>query len=236
MQHLAAERGQLQHLVIGDGVQLFRAVHPAGIGGVDAVHVGIDLTFVGAQHRRDRDRGGVATSAPQRRHVAVFVDTLEARNQDDAVLVQLPADALGGDGFDPCRAVGAIRIQFDLPAGQTDGGQAHFFQLHGHEGDGDLFADGEQHVHLPLGRIGIDLSCLFDQVVRGVTLGGEHDDDLVSGAISVGDDAGDALDLRGVRNGASAVFLNNQHCITSPYLCGACLRASIILRAEKCGG
>ena len=41
--HAGADAGQLQHLVVADDVHLARLGHDARVGGVDAVHVGVDL-------------------------------------------------------------------------------------------------------------------------------------------------------------------------------------------------
>ena len=51
VQDVGAAGGQLQHLVVGDLVQLVRVRHNAWVGGVDAVHVGVNFTFV-RLHRR----------------------------------------------------------------------------------------------------------------------------------------------------------------------------------------
>ena len=43
MKNLCSLRRQLQHLIIGDLRQLAGVRHDTGIGGVDAVYVGVDL-------------------------------------------------------------------------------------------------------------------------------------------------------------------------------------------------
>ena len=55
-----------------------------GIGGVDAVDVGVDVAAVGIERRRERDRRGVGAAAPERGHPVGFrVQTLEAGDDGD---------------------------------------------------------------------------------------------------------------------------------------------------------
>jgi hypothetical protein len=53
---LGAERGELEHFLVGDLGKPLRARHHARIGGVDAVDVGVDVAALGLDRRRDRDR------------------------------------------------------------------------------------------------------------------------------------------------------------------------------------
>ena len=63
----------------------------------------------------------------------------------------------------------------------------------------EMFACRQEHIHLPLGRtVRIDFPGLFDQVVGGVALGGNHHDDLVARAVILCDDAGHVEDPLGV--------------------------------------
>ncbi len=61
--HLGAARRQLQHLVVGDEVQLAGLGDDPRVGGVDAVHVGEDHAGLGPESRRQRDGGGVGAAA-----------------------------------------------------------------------------------------------------------------------------------------------------------------------------
>ncbi len=54
---------------------------------------------------------------------------------------------------------------------------------HGHEGDGDLLAGGQEHVHLAGRRLLADLAGQRDQLVGGVAAGADDDDDLVAGLL-----------------------------------------------------
>ena len=79
---LAAERGELEHLVVADFRRASCAVlHHARIGGVDAVHVGVDLALVRLDRRGERDGGEIRAAAAERGDLAVIVDALEIRRR-----------------------------------------------------------------------------------------------------------------------------------------------------------
>ena len=89
VQHLGAAGGQLQHLLVGDPVELARVRDDARVGGEDAVDVGVDLADVGVQGGRQRDRGGVGAAAAERGDVlGVLADALEAGDDRDVAVVE----------------------------------------------------------------------------------------------------------------------------------------------------
>ena len=191
MEDLRPLAGQFQHLVEGDLVQFASSLHVPGIGGVDALHVGIDLAQVGLQGRRQGHCRGVGAAPAQGGDVVELVQALEAGDDDDGVVpVQLGLDALGVDGLDAGAAVVAVGLEARLPAGEGDHREAQGLDGHGAEGAGDLLSGGQQHIHLTLGRPGVDLLRLFDQVVGGVALGGQHRHHLVALAVGLRDDPG----------------------------------------------
>ena len=216
MEHLGAQAGQLQHLVEGDLLQLARPLHRAGVGSIYAVHIGVDLAQIGMEGRRQGHRRGVRAAPAQGGDVPVLVDALEAGHQHDLVLVQLGLDALGLDALDAGVAVGGIGIHARLPAGEGDHLIAHSLNGHGAQGDGDLLAGGQKHIHLPLGSVGIELLGLGDQVVGGVPLGGEHHHHAVALLIGLGDDPGHVAHAVRVGDRAAAEFLYNQCHILFP--------------------
>src|ERR1700688_110564 len=84
LQHLGALRGQFQHILERDLVEPPRLRHHAGVGGVDAVDVGIDVAAVGVNGGRDRHRRGIGTAAPERGDSAgLRIDALEAGDHGD---------------------------------------------------------------------------------------------------------------------------------------------------------
>ena len=65
MQHLSTQAGQLQHLVEGDLVQLAGPGDMAGIGGVHAIYVGVDLAQVCVQGGGQGGRQSVGAPRPR---------------------------------------------------------------------------------------------------------------------------------------------------------------------------
>ena len=66
---------------------------------------------------------------------------------------------------------------------------ADLIQGHGQQGNADLLAGGQQHIHLPGGGVVGDLRRLCDQVVGGVALSGYHDHHVVARVVGLRDDA-----------------------------------------------
>ena len=215
VEHLCAEGGQLQHLVEGDLVQLAGVAHLAGVGRVNALHIREDLAAVGVQGCRDGDGAGVRAATAQRGDVVQLVQALEACHDDDAVALQLRRDALGLQLGDAGLGVGTVGAETRLPAGQAGSVAAQLVQGHGQQGDADLFACGQQHIHLT-GRRGVgDLCCLCDEVVGGVALCGHYHDHVISRVVGVGHDAGHVEDTVPVLHRRTAELLYDQRHILS---------------------
>ena len=217
VQHLRPQAGQFQHLVIGDLFQLSRSGDRAGIGGVHAVHIGVDLTQICMEGGGQSHRRGVGAAPSQGSDVIILIDALEAGHQDDLPGVQLSLYAVGADALDPGTAVSGVGEHPRLPASERDHRIPQSFDGHGAQGDGDLFSSGQQHVHLPAGGSGVDLFRLGNQVIGGVPLGGQDHHHVVSFAICLRDDPGHIPDAGRVGDGAAAEFLYDQcHISVSP--------------------
>ena len=54
LHHLRPLVGELQHLLISDHLQLAGVRDHAGVGGIDAGHIGEDLAAIGTERRRER--------------------------------------------------------------------------------------------------------------------------------------------------------------------------------------
>ena len=210
MEHLGALAGKLQHLVVGDLLQLLRLGNHPRVCGVHAVHVGVNLAKVRPEGRRQGNGAGVGPAPAQGGDVAVAVHALEAGDDHNPVLVQLCPDALGVDLLDPGVGVDGGGLDAHLPRRQRHAGQPHALQGHGAQGHGDLLSSGQQHIHLPLGGVGIDLLRLGDQVVGGISLGREDHDHVVALQIGLRDDARHISQPLGIPDGAAAEFLHNQ--------------------------
>ena len=86
LHHLRAEAGEFEHFVVGNFLELLRARHDARVGGVNAVHVGVNLAKVGLQRRGQRDGGQIRTAAAQRGDLAFGGFALETGDDDDVAL------------------------------------------------------------------------------------------------------------------------------------------------------
>ena len=75
--HAGPEARQFEHLVVGNRAQPPGLRQHPRVGGVDPVHVGVDLAEIGVEHRRERDGRGVGAAAAEGGDVAVLVDPLE---------------------------------------------------------------------------------------------------------------------------------------------------------------
>src|SRR5690606_18880769 len=119
VEDLRAAGRHLHHLVVRDARDAAGRGHDARIGREDAVDVGVDLAHVGPERRRQRDRGGVGTTAAERGDVlGVLRDTLEARHDRDVALVDGLLDPTGRHVDDARLAVGRIGDHASLRAGE----------------------------------------------------------------------------------------------------------------------
>ena len=78
LQHLRAERGHFQHLLIGDFRKTPRFWHDPRVGGVDTVDICIDIAAVCAQGGGNRDSAGVGAAASQRCDAPIGADALKS--------------------------------------------------------------------------------------------------------------------------------------------------------------
>ena len=121
LQHLGAEARELEHLLVGDAVELPRVRADARVAGVDAVDVGVDLAAVGLERRGERDRARVGAAAAERRDVVVLVDALEAGDHDHASGGELGRDAARRRccGCAPCCRRWSVTMRIWWPRNDT---------------------------------------------------------------------------------------------------------------------
>ena len=217
VQHLGAVGRQFQHLFGGDGGELARARHDAGVGGEDAVDIAVDLAHVGVEGRRERDGGGVGAASPERGDVTRFaIEPLESGDDDDRALIERLAQANRGHIDDAGGAVMLGRDQAGLTAGERSRLETHRVDGHRHERHRDALAARQQHVELAGRRDRRDLGREIEQFIGGVTHRADGDDDVVPGAARVDDALRDALDALGIRDRRSAVLLDDQRHVELP--------------------
>ena len=207
---LGAAGGELEHLLVGDLRQLARVEHDAGVGGVDAVDVGVDLAEVGLDGGGDRDGGEVRAAAAEGGDFALVRAALEAGDHDDLAFVEAGEQVAAGDAGDAGAGVDVVREDAGLGARAGDGRDADGVEGHDRQGDGLLFADGHQDVHLALvGELREGLGA-GDEVVGHAAAGGHDHDDAVALRPLFLDLGRDVLDAVDVADGSAAVFLDDE--------------------------
>ena len=81
---------------------------------------------------------------------------------------------------------------------------------HRQQGHRDLLARGQQHVHLPLGRVGVDGGSESGEFIGGVPHRRHHDHQVVALVTTAADALGHGLDALDACHRGSAKFLNQQ--------------------------
>jgi hypothetical protein len=127
LQHLAAQTGHFQHFLKAHRMQTTCLGHHARVGGVNAIHVGVDQAFGGFHGGCHGHGRGVRATAAQRGDVAFSVDALKAGDDDHLAGVQVGAHALVVDRLDARLGVAAVGADGDLPASVAD--RFHSFGL-----------------------------------------------------------------------------------------------------------
>ena len=220
--HLSAQGGHLEHFVVADLGQLARFGHQARVRGVDTLHVRVDLAHRRTEGRGKGDRCRIRASSPQRRHVVRLGQTLEARNDDDAAVVEFPLEAPGVYRRDPGCAVHSVSADARLLATEAHDGLAERPDGHCHQRRAHQFARREQRVHLPEVRgagAGHDTAGQRDQVVGGVPHRGNHHYDPGPFPLPLADAPGNGTDSLGVREGTAAVLLHDGRTSGLPLAC-----------------
>lgn len=217
MQYIGTQRSQLEHFIVGDLIDLERIGNDAGVGGVDALHIGVDLAEIGIESGCQCHCTGIRTAPSQGGDISVLVDALETGHDDDVALIQFIAEPLGVDAAHPGSTMGTVGMDTGLPAGQRNGRHTQPLQSQRHQRHGSQLAGGHQRIQLPLGRVGVDLLGLCDEVVGGFALCRYNHDHLVALAVCIGNDACHMGDLLGICHRAATEFLYNQcHTIFPP--------------------
>ena len=147
LQDLGALAGHFQHFLEGNAVQATGVIHHTGIGRVDAIHIGVDLTLVGLQGRGQRHGGGVGTTTAKGGNVAVRINTLETGHDHHTAAIQIGAHFLVVNLFDTGLGVDTVGAQGNLATRVGAGIDTQLLQRHGQQGNSDLLAGGNQHIH-----------------------------------------------------------------------------------------
>ena len=148
LEDLGAQRGHLEHLLVGDAVQLARLGDNSGVGGVYPFDIGKNITAMRAERRRQRHRREIRSAAAERGHPALRRDALEARHDDDLPLVEAGAQLLGAERADARPAMARVGAERRLPAEDRARRHADRLQRQGQQAGGDLLARGDHGVVL----------------------------------------------------------------------------------------
>ena len=154
-----AQACQFEHFVVGDFRQLASLGHDPWIGGIDALHVRVDLAFVRVERTRQGDRCQIAAASSQRRLVAGLGDALVSRDHGDHVVVKCLTDAIRFHAFD----LGSQRREVladepGLPACEDACRVPHVVQRDGQQRVGYALAGYHEERHVPLVRLFRNLS------------------------------------------------------------------------------
>ena len=94
-QHTCAARRELEHLLVRDARELACVRDQPRVGGVDAVHVGVDLADRRVERGRQGDGGRVRAAASECRHILVLRQALEAGHDGNLAPLDRGGDPVG---------------------------------------------------------------------------------------------------------------------------------------------
>ena len=209
--------------------------HDVRIGRVDAVDVGVDLAGIGVERGRDRDAGGVAAAAAERRDVALLVDALEPGDHRDLAGGERVLDRLAVDRHDPRARERAVRHDLALVAEERARLAAGGADRERDEADRDLLAGRDDHVDLAVVRILLELAGELEQAVGLARHRGHDDRDLVALALRREAARRDVLHAVDGPDRGPAVFLDDQHGGSRSTMPARCLSWSCFRRFPSSG-
>ena len=211
MQHARTEAGELEHLIIRDNVKLACVLYNPGVCGVNAVNVREDLALVCLKGCSESNRCCIGSAATECSNVVCLVNALEACYDNDLPCFKLSSDPVCIDTCKTCVRVRLCRVHCNLESVQRN--RCHTLGCHGHshKRNRDLLSDAHEHVKLSLGRVGVDVFCLRNQLVRRLAHSREHYYHVMT-LFVVGDaPVGHSVDSFFVSYGGASEFLNYQH-------------------------
>ena len=212
LQHLGTEAGHFQHLFKGDLVQTLGHGHHTRVSGIDTVHIGVDLAFIGLQRRCQCHAGGVRTATPEGSDVALLVHTLEACYNYHATGLQIRTDFLIVDLQNARLGMRAVGQDAHLTASVGHRWHTALVQRHGQQGDGHLLTGGHDHIQLTRERLLITTDCLgqIDQAIGLAAHGRQHHHQVVAGIAEFLNLVGHLLDSFDRADRGASKFLYDQ--------------------------
>ncbi|KIU01504.1 hypothetical protein QU38_01280, partial [Staphylococcus aureus] len=118
LEHLGPDAGKLQHLLVRHLPELAGPGHDARIGGVDTVHIGVDVAAIRVDRSRHCHRRGVRAATAERGDAvaAVIGDALETGDHRDLAARPALFQAGGVDRPDARLGMGGIGVDRHLRA------------------------------------------------------------------------------------------------------------------------
>lgn len=142
-----AEFRHFQHFAVRNLVDFLRIGNDTRIGRVHAVNVGIDFTNISMDGTGNGNGCRIGTTAAERRNITMPRNPLETGNDDDIALIQCFHDAARFQCQDAAFIKSIAGLDAGLSTGKGNSLLAGFLESHSHEGDRDLFARRQEHVH-----------------------------------------------------------------------------------------
>ncbi len=208
--HARAEAGQFKHLVVTDHVDASRFGQQPRVGGVNAIHVGIDFTRVGANTAANAT---AVVSLPPRPSVVMFKSSSIPWNPAATTMLpsaSVPFDPLRRDRLNPGLAEAVVGLHADLAPGQANRFGTEVVDRHRNQRDADLFAGAQQHVHFASRRMLADLSGQPQQSVGVLAHGADDHHDSMPLPLGANGLPRRSANLVDVGDAGAAELLNDQ--------------------------
>ena len=210
LHHLGAAAGHLEHLVVGDRLDLSCRRDDAWVAGVDAVHISEDLAGIGIHGRSKSDGGEIRSTTSEGGDGPIAGLSLKSCDDDDLTLGEVLLDLVRGDVADLGLGVDAVGDDARLCSGEGDCLAAHALDRHGGEGHRGLLSRGEKDVHLALGGLAGNLAGQLDQGICDPRHRRNHGDNRVSRTLSLEKTLRDVGDALGIGDRGAAIFLDDE--------------------------
>ena len=209
LQHLGPLRGQFQHFLVGNPVDLPGRRYDPRIGSIDAIDVRVDIAAIRVERRCEGDGRCVGAAAAERCDPVVRANALEAREDGNLTLLEAVDDLIGLDVLDPGLAMHAIGPERQLPGEPGAGVDPDILQGHGQQAarhllacrdDGVVFAGVMQHAHL---------ARIADQLIGDPGHGRDDDGHFIAGIDFFLDPLSHILDAFNIGDGRAAELLHD---------------------------
>ena len=121
---------KLEHIIVGNHVELARMRGNARVGRIDAVDIRIDLAHIRVETRCQSDRRRIRTTTTERSDVAIVRETLEACDHHDRTAFELFANAIGLNDLNLRAGEFIIGNDAGLPTGEAHSFMAERLDSH----------------------------------------------------------------------------------------------------------